>query len=232
MSSKEKENKPKGMGEYKQEFMPPVELKTDPDYLVKFPDLVVAGHKVTPREADIFYIFHTSHNTELVLKQFGMTRQNFWDMQKRAWWKRWTLDQLKDWMDTTRNHFLSTGWKLMEAQQKYLENPNDYPPSYGMAIAKMIETHLRASPEGIRPTLVSKFEIEHETKIQETIDIRLSITSDKIKKLSPEAIDEWNLTGVIPQELNELRESAIDTDFEDINGGEEDEEAIDPDDST
>jgi hypothetical protein len=216
LGREKKENKPKKMKEYKQEFLPPVELKTNPDYPVKFPDLVVAGHKVTPREADIFYTYHTTHDSTLVCKQFGMTKQNLWDMTKRDWWQRWNLDQLKDWMDTARNRWFTNAHKLIQAQADFLDRPDDFPPGYGQAVAKMIDTFLRASPEGLRPTLVSKFEHEFQAELKETVDININITSDKIKKLSPEQIDDWNRTGVMPQVLTEVLGETVDIDFEDV----------------
>lgn len=222
MGRKKKEDTPKSVKEYKQEFLPPVKLKTDPDY----PVLVVAGHKVTPREADIFYTYHTSHNANLVCQKFGMTPQNLWDMTKRPWFSRWSLDQLKEWSDTARNHWLSNAHDLVKAQKEYLADPHSFPPGYGQAVAKMIDTLLRASPEGLRPTLVSKFEFEYQANVKETVDVNINITSDQIKKLTPEQIDEWNRTGVMPQQLSEDSSKAIDIEYEDIE--DDDQEEIEP----
>lgn len=225
MGRKKKENKLKSMSEFKQEFLPPVELKTDPDYPVKFPEMVVAGHKVTPREADIFYTYHTTHDPNLICKRFGMTRQNLWDLTKRPWWISWNISQLKEWLDTARNQWLSSAHKLIKAQSDFLDNPDDYPPGYGQTIAKMIDTLLRVSPEGIRPTLVSKFEMEHAVNINESIDININITPEKIKSLSPEQIDEWNRTGVMPHELSESIEEALDIEYEEIEDEEEEDDS-------
>jgi hypothetical protein len=223
VATKEKRKKRKGVKDYKKEFLPPVDLKVDPDYPTNFPEMVVAGHKVTPKEADIFYTYHTTHNPALVCKKFDITRQTLWSMTKRSWWERWSLDQLKEWLDTTRNHYLSIGHKLVEQQSAFLDNPSKYPQGFGQALAKMMDTFLRASPEGLRPTLVSKFEHEFQANVKETVDIKINITSDHIKKLTPEQIEEWNLTGVIPQELAEnsgdmtdIIGETVDVDFEEI----------------
>lgn len=221
MDKEKKKEKPKSMKEYKEEFLPPVDLKVNPDYPVKHPDLVVAGHKVTPREANIFYMYYTTHNSTLVCETFGMTKQNLWDMTKRGWWVKWNLEQLKEWSDTARNKWLSNAHALVEAQANFLANPDDFPQGYGQAVAKMIDTLLRASPEGLRPTLVSKFEIEHQANIHETVDININITPEKIKTLSPEQIDEWNRTGVMPPELTEILGTAVDVDYEDIEDGDD-----------
>jgi hypothetical protein len=221
---RKKKEKSKKLKEYQREFLPPVELKTDPDYPVKFPSLVVAGHRVTPREADIFYTFHTMHSTDLTCEKFGITRQTLWDMRKREWWLRWELDQLKEWMDTTRNHYLSTGSKIIKALNDVLDEPTKAPSGHAMAVTKMMQIFLQASPEGLRPTLVSKFEFEHQAEIKETVDVNITITSDKIKKLSPEQIDEWNRTGVMPQQLTEIMNQTINADFEEIKEEEEYEE--------
>jgi hypothetical protein len=211
---------------FKKEFMPPIDLKTDPDKLVEFPQLVVAGHRVSPREADIFYTFHTSHDPDFVCKKFSMSKQTLWHMQKREWWKRWNLDQLKEWLDQVRNRYLERGVKLMDSLEEYLDNPTEFPSGHGQAIGKMIEIFLRVSPEGLRPSMVSKFEHEFEVKTTETVDININITSDKIKQLTPEQIDDWNRTGVMPQVLSEMKDKLeddfIEAEFEDI----EEEDAI------
>ena len=204
------------MKKYKKEFLPPVELKVDPDYPVKFPEMVVAGHKVTPREADIFYTYFTTHNVNLVCERFGMTKQNLWDCKRRDWWQRWELDQLKEWCDTARNHWLSNAQDLVRAQKEFIEDPHAFPQGYGQAVAKMIDTLLRASPEGLRPTLVAKFEHEFQADVKSTVDININITSDKIKKLTPQQIDDWNKTGIMPQELTEMMSDAVDVDFEEV----------------
>jgi hypothetical protein len=218
--SEEKDKKPKKLKEYKREFLPSVEFKTNPDYPIKYSECVVAGHRVTPREADIFYTYHTTHDIDYVCKKFGMTYQNLWDLRKRKWFEIWQLDWLKDQMDRARNKWFSNADALVQAQKNYLESPDDFPNGYGQAIAKMIDTLLRASPEGLRPTLVSKFEMEYQADIKNTIDININITPEKIKNLTPEQIDEWNRTGIMPQGLSEIVSDAVDIDYEDI--GEED----------
>ena len=134
-------------------------------------------------------------------------------------------------MNTTRNHYLSIGHKLVEQQEAFLDDPDSFPQGYGQALAKMMDTFLRASPEGIRPTLVSKFEIESQTLVGGSIDVNINITSDQIKKLTPEQIDEWNMTGVMPQQLTEkvgdeddIIGQAIDAEFEEMEAEDEEDE--------
>lgn len=212
------------MAEYKEEFLPPVKLKTDPDLPVSYPNTIIAGHKVTPREMDIFYTFHTTHDADLVCSKFGMTRQNLWHLTNRRWFQELSIKQLKEWMDLSRNRWLSNAHKLIQAQADFLDDPHAYPQGYGQAIAKMLDTLLRASPEGLRPTLVSKFEMDHAVNINETVDFNINITPEKIKTLTPEQIGDWCRTGVIPQELTEQINEAVDVEYEEMEEEEDEEE--------
>jgi hypothetical protein len=191
--------------------------------------LVIAGHKMSPKDWEIFQHFHTHKSGMETCKHFGFSAPYLSKLKRTEWWQELELDTVLLWQSQFMHRFMGLEGKIIEAVEGVLEGDQDRKQTSN-AIAKILELYLKQSPMNIEPLLVNKQDVS--VKVKKSVNVNVSIDKDKVRALTPLEVSEWAMTGTLPALMNELETEEEDIYEYTIEHGQGSSESLDGDGTT